>query len=91
MSGEDREGSGVGAGSGGSTVSVSGSGVTGGDGSAVGASGQELTGGEGRGSDLKCFIFWYGVIFFKNFLFRSVGLGRVQWSYSPCHNKLYYL
>ena len=69
MSGEDGEGSGVGAGSGGS---VSSSGVTGGDGSAVGGSGSELTGGEGRGSDLKCFIFWYGVIFFKNFLFRSV-------------------
>ena len=75
MSGGGGEGSGVGGGSCGSTVSVSGSVVTvvtGGDGSAVGGSGSELTGGEGRGSDLKCFIFWYGVIFFKNFLFRSV-------------------
>ena len=87
MSGEGREGSGVGGGSGSSTVSVSGSGVTGGDGSAVGGSGRELTGGEGRGSDLKCFIFWYGVIFFKNFLFRSVILPEpstltIYWSCS---------
>ena len=39
MSGEGGEGSGVGGGSCGSTVSVSGSVVTGGDGSAVGGSG----------------------------------------------------